>query len=233
MGEGMTAKQGFSKGQLFSLASVYVVLQVWSSHSDWVVLLEDDRSPVVVWGRSVASVVGGSLNAGTNRICWLRRSRISHRQRDCVELVWAGNASLTILTKASACGAGLANRRQQLVESNAALAGACDVIFCAVTADQALNAAEQTAPFLGSRHYYCDVNSVSPQMKQAIGRTVSRGGARFVESAMMAPVPPHAHRKVPVASGRRGGTRISWKCSHPSACAWKLSPPIKSGEPRR
>jgi len=25
MGEGMTAKQGFSKGQLFSLASVYVV----------------------------------------------------------------------------------------------------------------------------------------------------------------------------------------------------------------
>src|SRR5580658_1250270 len=61
----------------------------------------------------------------------------------------------------------------RLVESNAALTEACDVIFCGVTADQALNAAEQTAPFLTSRHFYCDVNSISPQMKQAIGRTIS------------------------------------------------------------
>jgi 3-hydroxyisobutyrate dehydrogenase-like beta-hydroxyacid dehydrogenase len=90
--------------------------------------------------------------------------------------------------------------RTELVESNAALARACDVIFCAVTADQALNAAEQTVPFLESRHFYCDVNSVSPQMKQAIGRTVSRAGARFVEAAMMAPVPPHGH-KVPMLLG--------------------------------
>ncbi len=90
--------------------------------------------------------------------------------------------------------------RTELVEPNAALAQACDVILCAVTADQALTAAEQTAPFLGSRHFYCDVNSVSPQMKQAIARTVSRGGARFVEAAMMAPVPPHLH-KVPMLLG--------------------------------
>jgi 3-hydroxyisobutyrate dehydrogenase-like beta-hydroxyacid dehydrogenase len=61
----------------------------------------------------------------------------------------------------------------ELVESSAALSAACDVIFCAVTADQALPAAEQTAPFLESRHFYCDVSSVSPQMKQAIARTVS------------------------------------------------------------
>jgi 3-hydroxyisobutyrate dehydrogenase-like beta-hydroxyacid dehydrogenase len=88
----------------------------------------------------------------------------------------------------------------ELMQSNAALAEACDVILCAVTADQALKAAEQTAPFLGSRHFYCDVNSVSPQMKQAIGRTVSRGGSRFVEAAMMAPVPPHGH-KVPMLLG--------------------------------
>jgi 3-hydroxyisobutyrate dehydrogenase-like beta-hydroxyacid dehydrogenase len=37
----------------------------------------------------------------------------------------------------------------KLLGSNAELAGACDVIFCAVTADQALKAAGQTAPFLG------------------------------------------------------------------------------------
>lgn len=88
----------------------------------------------------------------------------------------------------------------EIVASNAALAQASDVIFSAVTADQALNAAEQTAPFLASRHIYCDVNSVSPRVKQEVARTVSRGGARFVESAMMAPVPPHAH-KVPMLLG--------------------------------
>lgn len=88
----------------------------------------------------------------------------------------------------------------ELVPSNAALAEACDVIFCAVTADQALNAAEQTAPFLTTRHFYCDVNSVSPRVKQAAAKAASRGGARFVESAMMAPVPPHAH-KVPMLLG--------------------------------
>lgn len=88
----------------------------------------------------------------------------------------------------------------ELVESNAALAQVCDVIFCAVTADQALNAAEQTAPHLEPRHYYCDVNSVSPRVKQAVGRVVSRSGARYIESAMMAPVPPHAHQ-VPMLLG--------------------------------
>jgi 3-hydroxyisobutyrate dehydrogenase-like beta-hydroxyacid dehydrogenase len=86
----------------------------------------------------------------------------------------------------------------ELVESNAALAAASDVIFSAVTADQALNAAEETAPHLRSRHYYADLNSVSPQVKQAIGRSVSE--ARFVEAAMMAPVPPHGH-KVPMLLG--------------------------------
>jgi 3-hydroxyisobutyrate dehydrogenase-like beta-hydroxyacid dehydrogenase len=88
----------------------------------------------------------------------------------------------------------------ELVESNAALASACDVIFCAVTADQALNAAQQTAPHLGSRHFYVDVNSVSPGMKQRIGAQISSGGARFVEAAMMAPVPPYGH-KVPTLLG--------------------------------
>lgn len=87
-----------------------------------------------------------------------------------------------------------------LLDSNASLARECDVIFSAVTADQALNAAQETAPFLEPRHFYCDLNSVSPRVKQAIGRVVSHDGARFIEAAMMAPVPPHAH-KVPMLLG--------------------------------
>jgi 3-hydroxyisobutyrate dehydrogenase-like beta-hydroxyacid dehydrogenase len=87
-----------------------------------------------------------------------------------------------------------------VLESNADLTAACDIVFSAVTADQAGNAASQTAPFLSSRHYYADLNSVSPQMKQRIGRTVSAAGAHFVEVAMMAPVPPYGH-KVPMLLG--------------------------------
>lgn len=88
--------------------------------------------------------------------------------------------------------------RTELLESNERLAAACDVIFSAVTADQAANAAAETAPYLSSHHYYADLNSVSPQVKQSIARTVSP--SRFVEAAMMAPVPPHAHR-VPMLLG--------------------------------
>ena len=95
---------------------------------------------------------------------------------------------------------GALETQTELCDSNAALASACDLIFSAVTADQALKAAQQTAPHLSATHYYADLNSVSPQMKQAICRTVSASGARFVEAAMMAPVPPHEH-KVPTLLG--------------------------------
>src|SRR5579864_5122444 len=52
--------------------------------------------------------------------------------------------------------------RTELVEFSAALAASADVIISAVTADQAVEAAEQTAPYLTSRHIYADLNSVSP-----------------------------------------------------------------------
>ena len=88
----------------------------------------------------------------------------------------------------------------ELVESNAALCEACDVIFSAVTADQALEAARQTAPHLRAEQYYIDLNSVSPRMKQEVANAAAARGARFVEAAMMAPVPPHGH-KVPTLVG--------------------------------
>jgi 3-hydroxyisobutyrate dehydrogenase-like beta-hydroxyacid dehydrogenase len=88
----------------------------------------------------------------------------------------------------------------ELLPSSAALAGAADVIISAVTADQATAAAEQTAPYLTSRHLYADLNSVSPRAKQAVGAAVSRAGARFVEIAVMGPVPPYLH-KAPMLIG--------------------------------
>jgi 3-hydroxyisobutyrate dehydrogenase-like beta-hydroxyacid dehydrogenase len=88
----------------------------------------------------------------------------------------------------------------RLVESNAELAAAAGWIWSAVTSDQAAAAAAQNAPFLTSRHLYADLNSVSPVVKQAIARRIGATGARFVEVAMMQPVPPHGHR-VPILAG--------------------------------
>lgn len=80
-----------------------------------------------------------------------------------------------------------------LVEFSAALA-ATDVIISAVTADQAADAAKQAAPYLTSRHIYADLNSVSPRTKEKVAEIITRSGARFVEIAVMGPIPPKLHR---------------------------------------
>ncbi|HEV8430326.1 MAG TPA: DUF1932 domain-containing protein [Pyrinomonadaceae bacterium] len=81
-----------------------------------------------------------------------------------------------------------------LCESNTQLAAACDVLLSTVTADQAEAAAKQNAPHLGERHLYADLNSVSPELKKSIAKLIATSGARFVEVAIMSPVPPHLHR---------------------------------------
>jgi 3-hydroxyisobutyrate dehydrogenase-like beta-hydroxyacid dehydrogenase len=87
-----------------------------------------------------------------------------------------------------------------LADSNRALAEAADIIFSTVTSSSALDAARQTAPFLGERHLYADLNSVSPALKQDIAGIVMPTRARFVEVAVMAPVHPYGHR-VPMLAG--------------------------------
>jgi len=91
----------------------------------------------------------------------------------------------------------------RLVSTNRELAESCEVMISAVTADQALNAANQNSPHLTTHHLYADVNSVSPGMKQSIARAIEAAGARFAEIAMMAPVPPYG-QKVPMLAGGKG-----------------------------
>jgi len=92
----------------------------------------------------------------------------------------------------------------RLAGSNAELTDAADILFSTVTANQALAAAQQTAPRLGPGQLYADLNSVSPALKQTIDRVISATGARFVEVAVMAPAPPYGH-KVPMLVGGAGG----------------------------
>jgi 3-hydroxyisobutyrate dehydrogenase-like beta-hydroxyacid dehydrogenase len=92
----------------------------------------------------------------------------------------------------------------RLVDSNAELTESSDIVFSTVTANQALAAAQQTAPGLSPRHIYADLNSVSPGLKQSIDKVISGAGAKFAEVAVMAPVPPYNHR-VPMLVGGPGG----------------------------
>jgi 3-hydroxyisobutyrate dehydrogenase-like beta-hydroxyacid dehydrogenase len=100
----------------------------------------------------------------------------------------------------------------RLVETNRELAESCDVIMSAVTAHQALNAAEQNASYLRAAHLYADLNSVSPGVKQSIARVIEASGAHFAEIAMMAPVPPYGH-KVPMLAGGAGAPEFVEKLS--------------------
>jgi len=103
-----------------------------------------------------------------------------------------------------------AETETRVVRSNAELTGAADavdIVISTVTANQALDAARQTAPGLGPGQLYADLNSVSPVLKQTIDRVISATGARFVEVAVMAPAPPYGHQ-VPMLVGGAGGAEF-------------------------
>ena len=93
-----------------------------------------------------------------------------------------------------------ARTQTTIVESSLGVASASDILFSTVTSNAALDAASQTAPFLSPRHFYADLNSVSPALKRRIAAVIDATGARFVEAAVMAPVAPYAHR-VPMLLG--------------------------------
>ncbi len=95
----------------------------------------------------------------------------------------------------------------RLVDSPAALAAAADILISAVTADQAVRAAQQTAPYLTAKHLYADLNSISPKAKEKVADAASAGGATFCEIAVMGPIPPYGH-KAPLLLGASGAERF-------------------------
>ena len=95
-----------------------------------------------------------------------------------------------------------------IVDSPGELAASADILFSTVTSSSALAAAREAVAFLGSRHTYADLNSVSPSLKQDIDRVISASGASFVEAAVMAPVQPYGHT-VPMLLGGGGATALA------------------------
>ncbi len=77
---------------------------------------------------------------------------------------------------------------------------AADLVISAVTASAAADVAAGAARFLRAGQLYLDINSVSPETKQCIARTLEGSPAAFVEAAVMAAVAPQ-RLKVPMLLG--------------------------------
>ena len=81
----------------------------------------------------------------------------------------------------------------------AAVAGA-ELIVSAVTASSSGDVAALAGKHLSAGQLFLDINSVSPAKKQSSCKAVEASGADYVESAVMAPVPPY-RLKVPMLLG--------------------------------
>ena len=88
-----------------------------------------------------------------------------------------------------------------------ALAGA-DTVFCLVTADQALAAAEQCALSLSPGAVWLDLNSVAPETKRNAASVIEAVGGHYADVAVMAPVRP-AGRAVPLLVAGPHASRAS------------------------
>ena len=88
-----------------------------------------------------------------------------------------------------------------LAETPAELATHAAVILSVVTAASAVDAAASVAQVLSADQVYADLNSVSPSTKRQIADVVGAGAGRFVEVAVMAPIPGPEHRVPMILNG--------------------------------
>lgn len=85
-----------------------------------------------------------------------------------------------------------------------AISGA-GLIFSLVTADQALQAAIDCAPFLRPGSLWLDGNSCAPQTKIKAASVIEATGANYIDMAIMAPVYPKRHEVPLLLAGAETG----------------------------
>lgn len=82
----------------------------------------------------------------------------------------------------------------RLLGTRAAALAPARAVFCLVTADQALTAAEECVALLPEGAFWYDGNSCSPGAKRRAAALIEAAGGRYVDVAIMAPVYPKLHR---------------------------------------
>jgi 3-hydroxyisobutyrate dehydrogenase-like beta-hydroxyacid dehydrogenase len=88
----------------------------------------------------------------------------------------------------------------RVADSLAAAIRDAELIVSAVTASAAKDVATLAAKFITPNQWFLDINSVSPETKCEDARVIQSAGAKYVEAAVMAPVPPQ-RLKVPMLLG--------------------------------
>ncbi|MCQ4313921.1 DUF1932 domain-containing protein [Pseudomonas stutzeri] len=104
-------------------------------------------------------------------------------------------------TKAANAGVLLCNSAAE------AIAGVA-LVISAVTAGGALDVAKTAARTLQPGQLFMDINSVAPATKQAAAETIDAVGGRYVDAAVMAPVPPK-RLQTPILLGGRDAAELS------------------------
>ena len=67
--------------------------------------------------------------------------------------------------------------------------GHAALLLSLVTADAALDVAQQAASSLRPGALFCDMNSVAPGTKREAADAIAAGGGRYVDVAVLAPLP--------------------------------------------
>jgi 3-hydroxyisobutyrate dehydrogenase-like beta-hydroxyacid dehydrogenase len=107
---------------------------------------------------------------------------------------------------------------------SAAVTGA-NLVISAVTASSSGDVAALAGQHLRAGQVFLDINSVSPAKKQSSARAVEASGADYVESAVMAPVPPY-RLKVPMLLGGRRAANLAPQLSRLGMKAQAISTEI-------
>lgn len=94
----------------------------------------------------------------------------------------------------------LLNTAQELVEK-------VDSIFVAVPADYSYGVSESLKPFLRKDKLYVDLTASTPDNKKKIWENIKDTGVKFVDAAMMGPLPLYK-LKVPILSSGNGAQRL-------------------------
>ena len=97
-------------------------------------------------------------------------------------------------------------------DSFAAAVTGANLVISAVTASYSGDVAALAGQHLRAGQVFLDINSVSPGKKQSSARAVEASGADYVESAVMAPVPPYRLKVPMLLGGRRAASLAPQLC---------------------
>jgi len=96
----------------------------------------------------------------------------------------------------------LLNKSVYFAKSNVEAVKDADIIFSANEKEAALDIAREIAPFLNEKQFFCEMNTIAPDMKLSIAALLSNAKVNVIDLAIMAPVPPAGIKTPFLVSGK-------------------------------